>query len=147
MKLYRFGRQFLNLKFEDQLLMIEASALLIFLRISLRKIPANKLYGFLSPFLKKPIYSYSKHIDYTNKVIKAVLRSGHYLLKKKCLAQAMAVHILLLNKRRIYNNLYVGFIRHGEIIYGHAWVEADEKILIGDTKGLYYYFIVSLSTS
>jgi len=75
-----------------------------------------------------------------------VERSGNYLLKTKCLAQALAVHILL-NRKRIINKIQIGFIKGGNKLSAHAWVNAEDIILTGDSPGLQLYFKIPLKGS
>jgi hypothetical protein len=104
----------------------------------LKVVTVTKLYAVLKLFLKKPLYSFHEHLFYTQKIIAAVEQSGRYLLRTKCLAEALAVHILL-NKKRIKNHIEIGFIKCKSRWTAHAWVQVENEILIGGKQSLFYY--------
>jgi hypothetical protein len=137
-----FG-SFLKVPFEDKLLLVKASGLLIFFRLLLKFIALNNLHFFVRFFLKKPSCSYQDNLYYTTKVVWAIEKSGKYILRTRCLAEALAVQVLL-NKKKIFSNLQIGFVKDKSKISAHAWVIADNKILIGDTHTIPYYFKITL---
>jgi hypothetical protein len=140
---YRILQHFLRVPLQVKLLLIKASLLLIFLRILLKVSSVNKIYPLINFFLKKPSCSYKDHLAYTARVVWAIEKSGKYLLRTRCLAEAIAVQILL-NKRRIATKLRIGFIKDKDRFSAHAWVTADNKILIGNTQAIPYYFKIAL---
>ncbi|CAN5387193.1 hypothetical protein BH23BAC1_BH23BAC1_05740 [soil metagenome] len=138
--------RFYGLSLSDKLLLMEVGVLLAFLRFILKFIPLNRIYPLLKKNPSKPVYNYKDQLNYTSRIIWAVEKSGKYLLKKKCLAQALAVH-LLLNKKRIKNELEIGFIRNRNNYSAHAWIKSGDKVLIGDNQRLHLYFRIPLMQS
>ena len=126
---------------KDPWILMEAGLALIFFRVSLKFIPFNKFYLVLKIFLKTPRRPYTDRLNYTYRVVKSVNRCGHYLVRGKCLPQALAVHVLL-NNKRIFNDLHVGFNKTANVYSAHAWIEAENKILIGEVKNIHSYFSI-----
>jgi hypothetical protein len=141
--LHKLFLLFFRIPLADKLLLIQASLILIFLRLLLKLFPVNKLFPFINFFLKEPYYSYQDHLEYTKRVVWSIEKSGKYFLRTRCLAEAIAVQILL-NKKRIINNIQIGFIKGKGNFSAHAWVVADNKILIGDNQALSYYFKITM---
>ena len=136
---YRIFTRIRKYAWQDQLLVISVAFLLLVLRASLKFWRFDVLYSFINSFKRKPIYSYKQHADYTQKAVQIVEKSGKYLLKTKCLAQALAVHVLL-NKKRIANTIHLGFVKNRKSFTAHAWVRAEDKILTGFDHRLSLYF-------
>ena len=141
--LRRLFFRFMDLSLNDQLFIIRVVLLLILLRISLKLIPFHVLYFIIKFFLHKTAYSFTEHLKYTNRVIWAVETLGRYLLRTKCLAQALAVHILL-NRKGIDNSIRIGFIKNKNRLSAHAWIKAGETILTGASQNLPFYFNIPI---
>ena len=150
MKPYKRGSRYLRVllqltfyffrkSLKDQWLIASACILLIFCRISLKVAPVNRVYFLFSLFFRTQVYPYSEYIDYTSRVIFVVERCGHYLLRKRCLAQALTIHFLL-NRKRIINSIRIGFTWTKTSFSGHAWVQAGEKMLTTEDKSIRVYF-------
>lgn len=146
MRKYQLGfrrkiSKFIELPFRDQLLLAETFVLLVLIRFCLTLLPFDKLYSIIKIFLNKATCKYTDHINYTNKIVWSVELTGQYVLKEKCIAQALAVHIFL-NRKRIGNTLQIGFLRCRNDNCAHAWVKTEDAILIGGSRKLHLYFQV-----
>ena len=120
-------------------MLIKVCVILITFRVLLKFIPLDRLYSVIHIFLKKPVHAYTEYPIYTNRVLWAVGRTGHYLLRTKCLAQALTIH-LLLNNKRIFNEIHIGFSGSAGGDSGHAWIEAGDRVLTGEGAGIQRYF-------
>jgi Transglutaminase-like superfamily len=98
----------------------------------------DKFYPLVKKILRAPVYGYKQYPGYTMRVVWAVEKAGPYLLRTKCLAQAFGVYVLL-SRKRIRSDIRIGFIKHQTICSAHAWVEADGKVLTGETQNLSFY--------
>jgi len=140
---YHRIKKFWYLPYADKKIFIKAFIILAFFRIILKFVPVNTLHIIIKPFFKKPLYSYTSFLSYTYKVIWAVEKAGSFVLRKKCLPQALAVQIML-NKKRINNDLEIGFIKQKGGFTAHAWVTAEDIVLMGDNNKLDFYFKIPL---
>ena len=63
---------------------------------------------------------------------RAVAGVSRYVPRATCLTQALALHILL-RRRRLQSRIRIGVAKQdGGPFEAHAWVESDDKVLIGD---------------
>ena len=138
------GIRFLHLNLEDKLLCIKTIFLISGLRLLLAWIPVTNLYPIIKKVLKRPFHNYEMFPLYTEKVIWTVEKTGTYFLKKKCLATALAVHILL-NKKRIYSDIHIGIVGKSDEFIAHAWLQAGDRILVGGDKSIPFYFEILLT--
>ena len=120
--------------------------LLISLRIFLQLLPTDKLYSYIQKILRQPSDSYQNHRHYTFRVIRAVETCGRYLLRTRCLGQALAA-LILLNRRSIACQLKLGFIPGSGKHLAHAWLVADQDVLTGRNEKLHLYLPIDFGQS
>lgn len=141
MNVYRKLVTFYQLSQADKKLLTKSVGLLFLLKILLKLIPVNRIYSAIKALHKEPYYTYTDFLGFTEKVVWSVEKTGNLVVKSQCLAKALAVHFLL-NQKRIANTLEIGFVQEKNKLSAHAWIRAEEKILIGDTTNLKFYFRV-----
>jgi len=71
---------------------------------------------------------------------------GKYILRRKCLAQALAGKILLA-LRGIHTQLNIGFIKYSKEYSAHAWLILENQAIIGKENCLERYIIIPIKQS
>ena len=63
---------------------------------------------------------------------RAVAGVSRFVPRATCLTQALALHILL-RRRRLQSTIRIGVVKdQGGPFEAHAWVESDDRIVMGD---------------
>ena len=137
------AQAFSRLTLAEKLMLVQASALLIFLRVLLKWVPAHRMSLLIDRYLRKTDADLKDHLPFAYRVIWAVETAGHYVLRTRCLAEAFAARILL-NRKRIRNQLKIGVIRNPHKQSAHAWLEADNEVIIGNNPLLPFYWIIPM---
>lgn len=61
----------------------------------------------------------------------AVSSVSRYVPRATCLTQALALHILL-RRAGLQSRIHIGVAKEDGRFEAHAWVESEEKVVIGD---------------
>ena len=122
----------------EPFLLLQTYLILVFFKVALKFVSYDKIYSTIKVLYGKPVNSYKKHATYVGKLIWAVTRLKK-LTKTNCLEQALTVHVLL-NSKSIDNTLHIGFIKGKGGFSAHAWIQAENKVLIGGGATLSLYF-------
>ena len=134
-------RKFLYLSLEDKILFFKAIVLVEVFRISLLIFPLKIVQQFVDSVtqkLSKPKTMPQEKISWCVKTV------GNYIFgPKSCLPIALAAEILL--KENGYPAIInIGVHKGDEIkLEGHAWVESEGKIIVGEETTKYYTQLVS----
>ena len=142
--MYKFLK-FIVLKWDEKLLLAEATLLLGVSRLALKFTEFKKVAPHLGEHMKKHTDEQTGHcLSEAKKVRWAVsIMSKYTPWESKCLVQAMAARIML-KRRGIKSTVYLGVARDekGEMI-AHAWLESCGFILTG-AKGSDKFTVVSI---
>jgi hypothetical protein len=119
----------------DYLLLIHSLLLVIGFRVGLWLLPFRWLQGFTLRVLAMPASSRSAPTETpAERISWAVNRASRLVPAATCLTQALATQVLL-SRHGISARLHVGVAkRKGERLRAHAWVEADDQIVIGRSE-------------
>ena len=144
MGLYKIGQwhKFLSLTNQERLFLVNTFLLLGGVRLGLWLLSYQKLLHLLDKL--STVNSGYREIE-LNDIVRAVNISTHYMPGgAKCLARALTTQVLM--KRQGYSpQLYIG-VAKGEQgqLEAHAWIEYDQKIVIGELLNLSRYMPMSL---
>lgn len=144
MGLYKIGQwhKFLSLTNQKRLFLVNTFLLLGGVRLGLWLLSYQKLLHLLDKL--STVNSGYREIE-LNDIVRAVNISTHYMPGgAKCLARALTTQVLM--KRQGYSpQLYIG-VAKGEQgqLEAHAWIEYDQKIVIGELLNLSRYMPMSL---
>ena len=104
----------------------------------------HRLANRLIPKHERSIADDSGEID---RVIWAVQAASHYVPRATCLPQALATQVML-GRRGYTSQLHIGFMQDDTgRLKGHAWVERQGHILIGDIGVAQFTLLTSLEQS
>lgn len=135
-------KRFLRRSRRDRRLLIQAAFWIVFIRISLYRVSFRAVYRMLA-HNKRGEKTPAADETEVARIIWAVDAAGYYLLPDKpCLPKAIAAQRLL-NRAGYASTLRIGFrCVEGETT-GHAWLENQGCILIGQLPNLREYVVVS----
>ena len=131
-------RKFLYLSLEDKILFFKTMVLVGVFRIGLLIVPLKLIQQFsdsVTPKSSKP----KTNIISSEKISWCVKTVGNYIFgPKSCLPLALAAEVLL--KENGYPAIInIGVYKGDEIkLEGHAWVESEGKIIVGEETMQYY---------
>ncbi|MEM6255667.1 MAG: lasso peptide biosynthesis B2 protein [Cyanobacteria bacterium P01_D01_bin.156] len=130
-----FVRKLFRLTAEDRWLLLQTTMLLHGVRLGLWLFPFQRLRNILAKLSFEG--SQNKFRIPLNKIIWSVEASSRYTPKQaKCLAKALTAQVLF-NRWGYSNQLYIGIAKNGQgQLAAHAWIEHQNKVLIGNLPGL-----------
>jgi hypothetical protein len=121
-----------------RVLLLEALVLHAIVKVGLRLATCRRLQAFLES-APASFASQSAPLDIARAAQAMSRRTGG----TTCLADALVVYTML-NRRRRAPRLRIGVRRDArQSIEGHAWVECDGAIVIGEVPGLAHYALLA----
>jgi len=123
-------RSFLKLTFEDKCILIKSFFLLWVIRIMLWILPFSVIQKVISRFTA---VSGESHAIPLEKLTWAVAVMSRYVPKATCLTRALTAQILLAGQN-YDSNLKIGVSKSNGKFEAHAWLEADNKIVLGESE-------------
>ena len=123
-------RSFLKLSFEDKHILIKSFFLLWIIRIMLCILPFSVIQKIVGRFTVVSGESHSIHLE---KLTWAVAVMGRYVPKATCLTRALTAQILLAGQN-YRSNLKIGVSKTEGNFEAHAWLESDNKIVLGESE-------------
>ncbi len=135
-------RKFLNLSSGERHLLIKTWILLGVIRLGLELVPFSTLRKLL---LKLTVFFHGLEKDFSEEyLVWSVAVVSPYVPKTTCLAQALAVQLLLQragHQARLHIGVHYGI---GGRLEAHAWVESQGRILIGGFDTNRYTHLLAL---
>lgn len=122
--------KFCRLPVSKQILLIQTVAILGAVRASLWLLPF-KMLRRISVKLVRPHASGDGAQFSTEHKVWAVQVASRYVPRATCLAQALALHILL-RRSGLQSRIRIGVAKETQF-EAHAWVECQGKVVIGDS--------------
>jgi hypothetical protein len=118
------------LTFEDKCIVVKSFLLLWIIRIMLWILPFSIIQRIVSRFTT---VSGESHGIPLKKLTWAVAVMSRYVPKATCLTRALTAQILLAGQN--YNsNLKIGVSKNKGEFEAHAWLESDDKIVLGESE-------------
>ena len=139
----RRARRFLRLPPRDRRLLAEAAALVVLARLGLWLLPFRSVRGLLA---RVPARATDARDDntITGRIAWAVPVVSACVPAATCLTQALAAQALLA-RRGCPAELRIGVARGANgMLEAHAWVERDDRVVIGDRADLSRYSILQI---
>lgn len=125
--------KFLRLPSPERLLLLRAALLLGGIRLGLSLLPFPVLRGLLSRVRVGRSRLDNVGHSSIDQPVWAVAAAGRYIPKATCLAQALALQVLLTRQGHVVR-LYIGVAKGKQgRLEAHAWVESQGKVLLGGT--------------
>jgi hypothetical protein len=139
--------KFLRLTATDRRLLVTAVLLLGAVRLGLWLVPFQALRQLLAKMTRhatdatarlsspKSDATDARRGMHPDRIVWAVVVGSRYVPKSTCLAQALAVQMLLA-RRGVPAHLHIGVAKQGQEkqLEAHAWVESQGKIVIGGSE-------------
>lgn len=119
---------FLKLNNSEKIILVKALLFLWIVRIMLSTLPFNFIHGIMKKFTK--IQKNNKSQFSKEKLIWTINVMSTFTPNASCLTRALSAQILLAN----YNypsNIKIGVSKNEGEFEAHAWLESDEKIILG----------------
>lgn len=123
-------RCFLKLSFEDKYILIKSLLLIWIIRIMLWILPFSVIQKIVSRFT---VISGESHSVPMGKLTWAVAVMSRYVPKATCLTRALTAQILLAGQN-YPSNIKIGVCKTEGNFEAHAWLEADDKIVLGKSE-------------
>ena len=121
---------FLKLSFEDKCILIKSFFLIWIIRIMLWMLPFSVIQKIISRFT---VVSGESHDIPLEKLTWAVAVMSRYVPKATCLTRAITAQILLAGQNYT-SNIKIGVSKTEGNFEAHAWLEADNKIVLGESE-------------
>lgn len=125
---------FFRLSFAEQGWLIFASFYLLFSSIALKRFPLRRTQYLLMKLGQRVRLPVSP-LTLTRAVWAVEMATPYIPRGSNCFVRALALQTLLAH-RGLFTQLYVGFAQKAETMEGHAWLEHDGKVLIGEIEDL-----------
>ena len=130
---------YLHLEREERLLVLEALAVVVAVRLGLWLLPFQELRALVSEIGQRSIGSNSSTLLPVDRIAWAVRAVSQYVPRATCLTQALAGQVLLARRGRA-TRLRIGVSRKSrKNLEAHAWLECDGRIVLGDHGFLALY--------
>lgn len=116
-------------RFRELLLLLRAAILLCTVRLALWMVSFQKLRRVVDSLTHarlRPAGRYS-----ADQLGWAVRAASRYVPHATCLTQAVALHILL-RREGLQSTIRIGVRKDAERFEAHAWVESQDRVVIGD---------------
>ena len=134
--------KFLRLSFTEKILFIRICVLLAIIRSGLSLLPfptLRKVLTAISPLIARGGRTWSEDL-----LVWAVGAASRYVPKATCLAQALAIQLVLKQSGR-QASLHIGVNgAEGDHLDAHAWVESQGKVLFGGSNLGRYTHLLAL---
>jgi hypothetical protein len=128
------------------LLLTKVSLLVVVTNALLNIFPADRVLRLLFKYCKKARYTYTRYPQYTRRAVWAVNATSKYLVKKKCLVDAVVLFFLL-NRKKIESRIMLGYLPVGDQCVSHAWLLGGSEVLIGNSPILNFYLKIPVQTT
>lgn len=125
-------RRFLACSRTEKQLFLQATVLLLSVRLGLVILPFRTLYGLIVRWSRPTTPGLRGHPSHRDQLIKALNRASHYLPGDGiCLHQAL-VGQLLLGRNGFESHIQIGVKKgdDGEFV-AHAWLESHGEVVVG----------------
>jgi hypothetical protein len=130
-------KTFFHLSLAEQGWLVAAAFYLLFASVALKRLPLRRTQYLLMKLGRGVRLSASLHT--LKRALWAVEMATPYIPRgNNCFVRALALQTLL-SHRGLVTQLYVGFAPKAETMEGHAWLEHDHKVLIGEIEDLSRY--------
>lgn len=123
-------QSFLKLSLEDKHVLIKSFLLLWTVRIMLWILPFSVIQKIVSRFTQVSGESHNIPMD---KLIWAVAVMSRYVHNVTCLTRALTGQILLAGEN-YRSNIKIGVSNSKGNFEAHAWLESDDKIVLGESE-------------
>lgn len=132
-------QKFFSLPTTDRILLVKSAFIVAAVRLGLWLIPLQTLSRMLAKITPSSTNVHIKSQGVIDRVGWAVTTSSQYVPAATCLTQALATQVLL-GRSGHESHLRIGIARTREgRLEAHAWVESEEKVVIGNVKDLSRY--------
>jgi hypothetical protein len=131
-------RAFLDLPATDRILLLQAIATVVAIRLALMLLPFERTRRILARFARPALKPRHLALDVPERVVWAVTTASQVLPgdAASCLVKALTAQ-LLLGRRGFSTQLHIGFAKDKQgAVEGHAWLEWQGRIVIGDNVDL-----------
>lgn len=122
---------FFKLNGQNKIILIKAFFLLWIIRIMLWIFPFSFIQRIVSRF--SSVSDDKNHEVQLEKLTWAISVTAPYTLRATCLTRALAAQILLA-RYHYSSNIKIGVSKNEEEFEAHAWLEADDEIILGESK-------------
>jgi hypothetical protein len=123
---------FLRLSGTERLLVLEALAVVVAMRLGLWLFPFQKLRALVTEIGQHAVRSNRAETLPADRIVWAVRAVGQFVPYASCLTQALAGQALLA-RRRHPTRLHIGVARTSQDgLIAHAWLEYKGRIVLGD---------------
>ncbi|MEN6553602.1 MAG: lasso peptide biosynthesis B2 protein [Methanobacterium sp.] len=116
--------------FEDKCILIKSFLLLWIIRVMLWLLPFSVIQKIIGRFTA---VSGESHTIPLEKLTWAVAVMSRYVPKATCLTRALTAQILLAGQN-YHSNLKIGVSKSSGEFEAHAWLESDNKIVLGESE-------------
>jgi len=134
--------KFLHLSFSEKILLVRIWLLLAIIRSGLSLLPFNtlrKVLAVISPLIARGGEAWSEDL-----LVWAVGAASRYVPRATCLAQALAIQLVLKQSGR-QASLHIGVNGvKGDHLDAHAWVESQGRVLFGGSNLGSYTHLLAL---
>lgn len=130
-------RKFSRLPFLEQIWLLRAGFYLLLVSRLHERFPVRRTQRLLSR-LSRMSHCSTSSLTITRAVWAVLTVSPLLRGASNCFVRALVLQALLA-EHGITTQLYVGFAPKGETVEGHAWLEHDNEVLIGDIEDLSRY--------
>ena len=125
-------RVFWNLDGRERLLLVEALAIVVAVRLGLWLLSFQKLRSLVRSAGRWPVHSRSANALSVERIAWTVRAVSRFVPGATCLTQALAGQVLLARRSRP-TRLHIGVAKGSEKkLSAHAWLECDGQIVLGD---------------
>jgi hypothetical protein len=118
------------LKLSEVLLLAQAGMWVLAARIGLFLLPFGRLQRLVA-LLTRGTHAPSFSDDRVSQLTWAVSSASRFVPQATCLTKALALHILL-RRAGFQSRIHIGVRREDGRFEAHAWVESQDKVVIGD---------------
>lgn len=125
---------FFRLSFAEQGWLIVAAFYLLFASIALKRFPLRRT-QYLLMRLGQRVRLPASPLTLKRAVWATEMATPYIPRGSNCFVRALALQTLLAH-RGLVTQLYVGFAQKAETMEGHAWLEHEAKVLIGEIEDL-----------
>ena len=136
-------RFFLRHPFSEQRLLLNVLVVVVIVRLALWVLPFKTVRGRVAGLRTKKSGQAPVSFLQVKRLASAVKRASRYVPMASCLTQALATQVLLkrLGERGI---LRIGVTKGSEGKFeAHAWIESHGRIIIGGSRDLHRYTVLS----
>ena len=130
---------FMHLNWRERLLVVEALAIVVMVRLGLKLLPFQKLRALVNKAGQHRVGSRNSAAAPIDRVAWTVRAVSEFVPGATCLTQALSGQVLL--ARRGYPTcLHIGVAKERQDeLAAHAWLECDGRIVLGDHGFLAVY--------